>query len=233
MKHVLRTLLTMTMAIVLLVAFSSTKQVDAATKKATYKIKKYDKSQTFKGTYTLKDRESYELVVLNGKSAAIKKINSTLKKECNKVLKNMPQDYAQDDYLYITSNVTYENIYKSKVTYNKNGIISIRVSYSWFQGGVADYGDKCYTFSLKTGKQLSLLDVCKGTNQSLTKQIINSLIKKYGKDCFDSDLSKKISAKKVDFYLKPGNKAVVTFDKYEIAVGAAGAFTINLKSKYK
>ena len=118
------------------------------------------------------------------------------------------------------------------MTYNANGVISIMISYEWYQGGVLDYGSDCYTFDLTTGEQLKLTDVCSGSNRTLTKKIKNRLVKKYSKDAFSADGLDSISAHKCDFYLNKGGKAVVVFDKYEISHGAAGAFSITLDSKY-
>ena len=153
-----------------------------------------------------------------------------IKKRLKKI--NCENEDFQNDADHMSYGGEYSNIYTSKVTYNENGVISIMVSYEWYQGGVADYGCDCYTFDLTTGDQLKLTDVCNGSNRTLTKKIKNRLLKKYSKDGFTEDGLQSISADKCDFYLKKNGKAVVVFDKYEISYGAAGAFNVTLNSKY-
>ena len=211
-----------------------TADTDAPVTSAEYTTKTIDKSVTYQGkNATLTDTERYTRIVLQGDSDAVKKINRALRKACKEEVSQMPNSYDEDYLKNITYDTTYTNVHKSKVTYNDNGVISIRVSYEWYQGGVADYGCKCYTFDLNTGKQLHLTDVCSGTNKSLTKKIKNRLLKAYGADTFMEDQFEKINAKKCDFYLNKKGKAVVAFDKYEIAEGAAGAFDVTLKSLYQ
>lgn len=204
-----------------------------AAEKAEYYYKTYDRSETYHGKCTIVDHESYKRVILKGDSDAVKKINKTLKKACDEALKNMPTGYAEEIAKNSTDDAEYYNEYTSKVTYNNHNIISILVSYEWYQGGVADYGCDGYTFDLETGKQLKLTDVCSGSNKKLTETIKKKLIKKAGEGVISPDSMDKISAADADFYLKKGNKAVVCYDKYEIADGAAGAFLVTLKSKYK
>lgn len=219
-------------AAVLLVTAFGKADVEAATK-AQYYTKTYNYSKTYKGTCTIKDVEKYERIILKGNSDAVKKINSTLKKAWKGTVKHMPAGYAKNDCNYGTTDMTYINKFTSRVTYNKNNVISIVISNQWFQGGVADYGMDCYTFSLKTGKLLKLKDVCGSSNAKLTKEIKSKLVKKYGKSVFYPSSLDEISASDVNFYLKPGKKAIVHFNKYEISYGAAGDFAVKLTSKYK
>lgn len=218
---------------VMLVCFIGDCTKTQAASSAQYTYKTYDKSKTYKGKKsTIKDVEKYKRVILKGDSAAVKKINQVLKEACDAKVKEMPAGYAKNDADHMSYGGEYSNIYTSKVTYNENGVISIMVSYEWYQGGVADYGCDCYTFDLTTGDQLKLTDVCNGSNCTLTKKIKNRLLKKYSKDTFSEGGLESISADKCDFYLKKNGKAVVVFDKYEISYGAAGAFDVTLNSKY-
>ncbi|MDO5154685.1 MAG: DUF3298 domain-containing protein [Eubacteriales bacterium] len=208
-------------------------EAKAATK-AKYYYKTYDKSKTYtSGKVTIKDSEKYKRVILKGNSVAVKKINKKLKALCDSELKSMPAGNAETDVKYRYSDDTYLNEYTSKVTYNDKGVISIIISYEWYQGGVYNHGVNGYTFSLKTGKQLKLTDVCKGNNQTLTKQIRSGLKSKYKNADFYENALSKLSANKCNFYLKKGNKAVVFFQQYDLSYGAAGTFDVTLKSKYK
>lgn len=218
---------------VMLVCFIGDCPKAQAATKAQYTYKTYDKSKTYKGKKsTIKDVEKYKRVILKGDSEAVKKINQVLEEVCDAAVKEMPVDsaeYAADNLPYDDE---YRNVYTSKVTYNANGVISIMISYEWYQGGVLDYGCTGYTFDLTTGKQLKLTDVCNGSNRTLMKKIKNQLVKKYSKDAFYESTVDQLSADDCHFYLKKGGKAVVVFGKYEISYGAAGAFDVTLKSKY-
>lgn len=230
-KKIARLSLALMFVMVLLV--SNHTETDAATK-VRYTYKTYDKSQTYKGkSCTIRDVEKYRRVIIKGKSKAVKKINQVLKETCDGVLKAMPAgEWAKEDADYRKYDETYNNVYTSKVMYNEKGIISIRIDYKWYQGGLGYRGCNCFTFDLSTGKQLKLTDVCKGSNRSLTKKIKDKLVKKYTRDEFyGSDLDS-ISAKKCDFYLKKGGKVVVTFDQGEISWAGGGPYDIMLKSKY-
>lgn len=196
-----------------------------------YKIKKYNKTKTYKYKKAqIKDVEYYKLVVVSGKSKAVKKINKTLKADCTKALKKMPAGYAKKDVKKGRSE-TYYNVYDATVEYNKKGIFSVVETYQWYQGGVADYGSTNYVFSIKSGKKLKLTDVCKESNKALTKKIKKLLKYKYEGCPFDSSFNK-ISADKADFFIDKKGNAVVEFDKYEIAPGFCGSFSIILPTKY-
>ncbi len=232
MKKIAKLSLALMFVMVLLV--SNYTETDAATK-VRYTYKTYDKSQTYRGkSCTIRDVEKYRRVIIKGKSKAVRKINQVLKETCDGVLKAMPAgEWVKEDADYRQYDETYNNIYTSKVMYNEKGIISIRIDYKWYQGGVGYRGCNCFTFDLSTGKQLKLTDVCKGSNRALTKKIKDKLVKKYTRDAFWGSGFDSISAEKCDFYLKKGGKVVVTFDQAELSSdGAGGLHDITLKSKY-
>ena len=218
---------------VMLVCFIGDCPKAQAATKAQYTYKTYDKSKTYKGKKsTIKDVEKYKRVILKGDSEAVKKINQVLEEVCDAAVKEMPTGSAEYAAEHLSYDDEYRNVYTSRVTYNANGVISIMISYEWYQGGVLDYGCDGYTFDLATGEQLKLTDVCNGSDRTLMKKIKNKLIRKYSIDAFSQSSVDELSADKCDFYLNKGGKAVVVFDKYEIAAGAAGAFDVTLNSKY-
>ena len=94
-------------------------------------------------------------------------------------------------------------------------------------GGVNDYGSKNYTFDRSTGDPIQLKDFYKKSDDEIKKMVIDA-VKSDVDDptLIEWDLLNKKN--EFSFYLKDGIPHV-TFAKYEIAVGAAGAFDIPLK----
>lgn len=206
--------------------------------KAKFSYKKVNESKTYHGKMTMKANVYYKKVVLKGKSNAVKKINKAIAKDCNRFLKSStaekikeyasesaqnPLNYDLDSYDY------YAN---SKVTYNKNGIISIRVTTFWFAGGVVNTDRYGLTYSLKTGKRLYLTNVCKGSSSTIKKTLCNKIKKDPDSDSMVWETINNYKVKKLNFYLKPGKKAVVCFGPYEINYGGWYR-TFTIPSKYK
>lgn len=173
----------------------------------------------------------YKNVVLKGKSKAIKKINKAIQKDCTKFIKSQSVkdlvNYAKDSSY---DECTYKYTASSKITYNQNGIISIKVYTIWYAGGVTNTDKYGMTFSLKTGKKLYLNQVCADKPEKIAAKLRTKILKEDPQP----DLRKvtKNNVKKMDFYLKPKNKVIVCFGPYELGSGGwYRAYT--LKSKWK
>lgn len=224
------------------VALCGMAKVDAsAASKAKFSYEKVNKSKTYKGKMTMKANIYYKKAVLKGSSKAVKKINKAITKDCNQFLKSSAvkslRSYAKETAASRTLaenyNVdTYDMYAKSKVTYNKNGIISIKVTTYWFAGGVVNTDVYGLTYSLKTGKKLYLTNVCKGSSSAIKKTVLNKIKKDSESSTMYWDTLNKYKVKKMDFYLKTGKKAVVCFGPYEINYGGWYR-TFTIPSKYK
>lgn len=221
------------------VLFGSVKTDSCAASKAKVTYQKVDKSKTYKGTTNVKARIYYKKVVLKGSTKAVKKINNAITADCNKFLKSQSvqslHEYAKEkaeNGYYSSEKVVFYNYATSSVTYNKNGIISIKIKTHWFAGGVSNTDVYGLTYSLKTGKRLYLTDVCKGSASSVKKTVLNKVKKDLDSSSMYWNTLNKYKVKKMDFYLKPGKKAVVCFGPNEINYGGwYSSFTI--ASKYK
>ncbi|MBE7004620.1 MAG: hypothetical protein E7425_10140 [Ruminococcaceae bacterium] len=112
-------------------------------------------------------------------------------------------------------------------------IVSYGVSYSWYVGGVYDYGINCYNYDAKTGAHVYLTDVCSGTEDEIKESIIAALLDQYpgveeaGVMGTPMDVIRDMDVHLIGFYVEDGI-VHVTFSKYEIAFGAAGAFDVEL-----
>lgn len=204
-----------------------------AAKKAEYTYKTEKIGGTYKGKTTIKTNCSYTKVVLKGKAKGIKKINKFFEKKCKEwvkedSLKDLAIRNAKDGF---EESPLYEKI-KNKVTYNDNNIISIKSTYDYFGGGVSNTSDVGYTFSLKSGKLLSISDVYDGSSSQLKKELVASAKSTLHRDgiSYKDITSKKVE--KLDFYLQPDNKLVVCFEPYTVDNGPAG-INFTIKSKYK
>lgn len=202
------------------------------TKKAKYSIVKIDKTKKFDSGVTAE--VYYNKVHLKGKSKAIKKINNAIEKDYKLFAKNIGNlyDYAEHSVM----DATFYWKAKSKVTYNKNNIISIRVKKFWFAGGVGN--SDCYglTFNLKTGKKLGVKSVCNYSENKLRETVESKLKKKYGSSLWEDNVSnyKDVTkyVNKYKYFLKPGKKCVVCFEPY--SVGYGGWYrSVTINSKYK
>lgn len=212
-------------------------EVQAASK-AKYSYKKVDASKSY-DSGRVKVTVYYKKPVLKGKSSAIKKINKAITKDCNDLVysetaKNL-YEYAQidaeEDYMK-DEKLQYYYYANTKVTYNKNGIISIKVKTYWYAGGVSNTDVYGLNYSLKTGKKLYLTNVCSGSKSSIKKSVLKKIKKDPDAAYIYWDKLNSYNVKKMNFYIKPGKKAVVCFGPYEICYGGWYR-TYTIKSKYK
>lgn len=207
-----------------------------AASSAKYTYKKVSAAKTYSGAVNCKANVYFKKPVLSGKGKAIKKINQAIEKECQdflqsesvKSLYESAQSYANEPF-YGNDDMEMHYYATCKVTYNRKNVISIRIKTNWFAGGVSNTDVYGMTFSLKTGKKLTLKDVCKGSSSSIKKSIRSAIRKKDSE--VDPYVINSYSVKKIDFYLKKNKKAVVCFGPYEISYGGWYR-TYTIKSKY-
>lgn len=201
-------------------------QVQTTTKKVVIHDKTYGK---------IRVESYYEKILLKGNTKAIKNINQTLRKIYNQWDKSMKLnvagivDYAKMDAYRDYPDTYFDRVY-ADVSYNGNSAICIKFSSETCLGGVNNTDVWGMTFSLKTGKQLRLDQVC----VSKPSKAAAALKKKILNEDKWADVSKVTvkNMKNMSFYLEPGQKAVVCFGPYELGSGG-WARTYTLKSKFK
>ena len=164
-------------------------QASSTAKSAKVSFKQYKKTKKYKDGLTVK--YSYSLPQLKGKSAAIKKINKDLLKiyrETSDPSKSIfPSKSTQSDSKQAGAikKTTHYDLTKFSVTYNKNGIISFKAERNWWAGYQINnekipYNNICgVTYSIKSGKRLSITDIAKGSNSSVRKKLIAGATKKF------------------------------------------------------
>lgn len=211
-------------------------EVQAASK-AKYSYKKVDKTKLYyNGTKYSTAKVYFKKAVLKGNSKRIKKINKAITKECNRFLNSESTkrlyEYTKTATYESNSYVEYYYYAESKVTYNKNGIISIKITTYWCAGGVGNVDTYGLTFNLKTGKQLYLTDVCNGTPNKIKQRVIKKIQNTPEQSSCYWDKINAYKTKNMNFYLVPNKKAIVCFGPYEINYGGWSR-TFTIKSKYK
>ena len=112
-------------------------------------------------------------------------------------------------------------------------LVSVSINYEWYMGGVQDYGSDSYTFRTDTGEQLRLTDLVEGTEEELKEEIVSLLEEQDGGQ---GELSlgnlRERPLEEFEFAVCPDG-VWIFFDKYEIAAGAAGGFSVKLEAERK
>lgn len=111
--------------------------------------------------------------------------------------------------------------------------VSVSLSYSWYMGGVLDYGTNNYNFRTDTGERLLLSDFIDGTETEVKDLIVSAIQQQYpGIDNDALNAIREHDAERFDFFISDGHVHVF-FDKYEISYGAAGMFDVELPAELK
>lgn len=209
-----------------------------AASKAKYSYKTVDISKTFDNG-RVKANVYYKKPVLKGKTPAVKKINAAISRDCQRFLNSDSVDnlygYTQsavDNKSWDNMKIDFYYYATSSVSYNRKGIISIKVSTYWNAGGVNNCEEYGLNYNLRTGKKLYLTDVCSGGSAKIKGSILNEIRKDREADTMKWELLNGYKLKKMQFYLEKNNRAVVTFKPYEINYGGWNRNFI-IRSKYK
>lgn len=198
-------------------------QVQAARVK--YKIVKHKQTKYYPHSKT---SYSYQQPVLQGKSAAVKKINNSLASAYKKNHKSFKKDgYSMAKYVsnlydtdidlyyyelaYQMAEVTQAHVYSGKkyvsVGYHRTDS-AYQAIHEWAEAA---------TYSLKTGKKVKLTNLIKGNKRTVQKKIY----KAQSKDNKSLLKYKSLDLNKLEFIVK-GNKVYIT---YHSAMYSYGGYT--------
>lgn len=213
---------------VLLGSFASV-PVSAASK-ASYEITNKKTTKQYK---KMRAAYLYQLPQLKGSSAAVKKINKSLRADYKKSLqykKSLLEYFENDKNTSFRQQYSekYYSVTKCKVTYNANGYISFRFSSKWYAGGVSNIWDYGLTYRLKDGKKMGIRDVIAGSGNQVKQKIAAAYASKISERGYTPIMKMKYS--EFNFYVKPGKKVVVCFGPYQ-PMGGNGKTSITLKGK--
>ncbi|MBM6926613.1 sigma-70 family RNA polymerase sigma factor [Pseudoflavonifractor phocaeensis] len=149
----------------------------------------------------------------------------------NQLLAELPEIAAQmretlpgDTCSYVVSAAVHDSTEQ---------IFSVRLKNSMYFGGVVSGENECYIFDPQTGEQLSLSDlVSVDSVEELKEFIVQALVEQYPWLDSRSDILENVydldyTMNDFNFYVQDGLVHII-FDKYEIAEGAAGIFSVSL-----
>lgn len=122
----------------------------------------------------------------------------------------------------------FDDAVKAEITTLDDKIVSVQNCLQWFMGGVQDYGCSGFVFDVNTGEQISLEKYTGLSHDKLANLIIKTLKTDESERSNDINWDSIEKIENYNFYIKD-NKIHVVFKKYEIAIGASGAFDIVLK----
>ncbi len=121
---------------------------------------------------------------------------------------------------------TYQYYRDATVTFEDEGLVSTAIHYYWFAGGVQDYGSDRYTFLRDTGEVLTLTDLVEEDQEEIMEAVIAAFSPEDpGYEDINFEGLRARPVEELKFGLYPDGLWVF-FDKYEIAHGAAGAFSV-------
>ena len=179
----------------------------------------------------------FEIPVFREDTEALKKINQHLQAVENDffTISNLESAWGyvcarQLNNPNSETDEAYEFSYQAKVMTFSDTYVSISLSMTWFMGGVMDYGYKNYTFSRATGEMLKLEDIYQSDFDTLKQRVKTAIIDYLKRENASESLIEWHlfdALTHFEFYMNNGIPHI-TFNKYEIAVGAAGAFDIPL-----
>lgn len=194
-----------------------------------------DDASWYNANGELKLFQYYDTVVLNPINDNCVKINNLIQQESDKFLADANEQISFTKENPLPYDGWYSNYSDSVVTTNSNGILSIKTSYVWFMGGVANYGDSGLNFNLNTGEILSLTDVF-SLNKSEIEQYFKEQTKQYiadnpDKGWWNDEIQSAVStvdAYTLDqfrYYIENDN-IYLCYPQYELGPGVMGPVTV-------
>lgn len=167
----------------------------------------------------------------DGKSDLEKRVNQEISKIINEELKNAENNAKEyydafietggnkKDFIPIGINIDYE----IKCITEKQVSFVITKSETFSSAYFVEY---FYNIDMETGRYITLKDLIGNDYKKIVVQNIKNTISNWNQEqrelLFDDINIEDLIDENTNFYINEQNEAVVVFDKYEIAVGAAG-----------
>lgn len=205
-------------------------------KKATTKSSKVNLFSSAKKYKNIKATMTYQLITVSGVDGA-KAINKALRADMNALQKSNSATkfytwVAEDDAKKIKDN--YYFTATSKVKYNMNNILSVRITIHWYVGGAENTDEYGYNFDARTGKQIGIKSVVTGSTKTIKKKMYTAINKKNWSKSYKKKAKKvikKAKLKDLEFYMK-NDKVIICFEPYILGKKQRGFKTFYIFSKY-
>ena len=187
-------------------------------KKATFKSSKVNLFSSAKKYKNIKATMTYQLITVSGVDGA-KGINKALKGDMDALQKsksatNFYTWVAEDDAKKIKDN--YYFTATSKVKYNMNNILSVRITIHWYVGGAENTDEYGYNFDARTGKQIGIKKVVAGSTKTIKKKMYKAIDKKNWSKSYKKKAKKfikKTKLSKLEYYMK-NDKVIICIEPY-------------------
>ena len=237
MKKLLSIFLSLTIILSTVAVFSVSASAASKTGKKYVSYKTVNKTIKKQGVLILKGKIKY--AVLKSKSNAAKKVNKKIKNNVKKYADNIismaKNDYSANGVTNFTrTGWHYEYKIIAKLTYNKKGKYSYRISYYGYTMGA--HGNETVegcTYKKSNGKKLSNAKTTKYSASKLKQKIVNKMEKvinsnpsKYDSTALEN--IRNLDVNRFNIWLK-GKYVYVHFNPYEIASYAAGPTEVKIK----
>ena len=216
--------------------YVATKLALTTWKKATTKSSKVNLFSSAKKYKNIKATMTYQLITVSGVDGA-KTINKTLRGDMNAFQKsksatNFYTWVAEDDAKKIKDN--YYFTATSKVKYNMNNILSVRITLKWYAGGAENSDEYGYNFDARTGKQIGIKSVVAGSTNTIKKKMYTAIKKKNWSKSYKKKAKKvikKAKLKDLEFYMK-NDKVIICFEPYTLGKKQRAFKSFYIFSKY-
>ena len=205
-------------------------------KKATTKSSKVNLFSSAKKYKNIKATMTYQLITVSGVDGS-KAINKALRGDMDgfqksKSATNFYTWVAEDDAKKIKDN--YYFTATSKVKYNMNNILSVRITLKWYAGGAENTDEYGYNFDARTGKQIGVKSVVSGSTKTIKKKMYTAIKKKNWSKAYKKKAKKvikKAKLKDLEFYMK-NDKVIICFEPYTLGKKQREFKTFYIFSKY-
>ncbi|MCR5429704.1 MAG: DUF4163 domain-containing protein [Eubacterium sp.] len=205
-------------------------------KKATTKTSKVNLFSSAKKYKNIKATMTYQLINVSGVDGA-SAINKTLRADMDGLQKSSSATkfyswVAEDDAKKIKDN--YYFTATSKVKYNMNNILSIRITLKWYAGGAVNTDEYGYNFNAKTGAQIGIKSVVTGSTNTIKKKMYTAIKNKGWSKSYTKKakkIIKKAKLKDLEFYMK-NDKVIICFEPYSLGKKQRDFKTFYIFSKY-
>ena len=193
-----------------------------------YKIEKDELS--FENTdQNLYLTQFFEKVVITDEGENFKSINKLIQKQSDRFINEAKdnESFVKDEKYM--NNMHYSNYCSAAVTKNSDGILSIKVTRTWFMGGVSNVDSYGLNYDLKTGEELNIAEYLAMTKTE-TENYFKEESKKQIAEGFFEDAEKTIeglSLTDFNYYLKD-DSIFLCYSTYTLAPGAAGQIIMQI-----
>ncbi len=171
----------------------------------------------------------FEKVVITDEGETFKKINALIQKQSDRFIDDSKENESfVKDESYM-SNMHYSNYCSAAVTKNSDGILSIKMTRTWFMGGVSNIDSYGLNYNLKTGEELNIAEFL-GMTKTETENFFKEESKKQIKEGFFEDAAKTIdnySLSDFNYYIK-NDSIFLCHSTYSLAPGAAGEIIMEI-----